>query len=359
MTVFLNVGTNITYDSKDIIRSKISDSLNRLKNSGNAIVSEQSVIIKVNIIGAFPIEKAVCTNPELVRCVVQELQKRNINVTIAEECIDKKAPYVSGILKVAEELGVPFINLYKTSYCSIEKSGITYEYYEELLKYDHLIIIPKLKTDILTYYTGAIKLMYGAITKKQRVEYHKYIDPLEFAKILVDIYSIKIPTLTIMDGIESMDGAGPIFGTKNNSGLLLISNDAVILDYYACSLMRYNPLKIDMIRMAMEQGLASARPDEVELIGYNIKEISLQFDLVPIFSGVIRQRFLRRILGLPKVIKNNCLKCGFCIQGCPYEAISFKQGYPVIDYKKCKMCFCCMGTCQSSAIVSDYYISLK
>ena len=73
----------------------------------------------------------------------------------------------------------------------------------------------------------------------------------------------------------------------------------------------------------------------------------------------MKQRFLRRILGAPKVIENNCVKCGFCIRSCPYDAISFEQGYPLIDYKRCKMCFCCMGTCQNGAIIADYYISLK
>jgi uncharacterized protein (DUF362 family)/Pyruvate/2-oxoacid:ferredoxin oxidoreductase delta subunit len=359
MGVFLDVETNITYNDNDMIRSKINESLDRLETSGNAIRSGQSVVIKANIIGAFPIEKAVCTNPVVVRCVVEELQKRKVNVTIAEECMDTKAPQMSGILEVVQELRVKFINLYKTSFKSIDINGTTYEYYEELLKYDHLILIPKLKTDILTYYTGAIKLMYGAITKRQRVESHKYTDPIDFAKILVNIYSIRIPTLTIMDGIVSMDGAGPIFGTQNPSGLLLISNDAVVLDYYASSMMKYDPLKIDMIRMAIEQGLASAKPEEVKVIGCDIKDIHNKFDLIPKLNGEKRIRFLRRILGVPKVNESNCLKCGSCIGSCPYGAITLGIGYPLIEYKKCKMCFCCMGTCQSGAIVSDYVVTLR
>ena len=48
-------------------------------------------------------------------------------------------------------------------------------------------------------------------------------------------------------------------------------------------------------------------------------------------------------------ITDKCIKCGTCVQTCPVEAISFKDGKVVIDKTKCISCGGCYAVCPVGA----------
>lgn len=50
------------------------------------------------------------------------------------------------------------------------------------------------------------------------------------------------------------------------------------------------------------------------------------------------------------VNKDKCIGCGTCVNMCPVNAISFKDGKAVIDPKKCIQCGTCVGVCPVQAI---------
>jgi len=349
--VYLNAKTNLTYTMSDDIKSFIGDTIKKQNIYGRPIKKSETVIIKVNIVGPFEPEKAACTHPEVVRMLVKELKEIGTKTIIVEDCFDLKAPIISGIQRMADEEQVEFINLKNHLYEEIKVRDYIYQYYREIIDADHLILVPKLKTHLLTNYTGTIKLMYGAITKKQRIAFHRNNDQNNFANILVDIFSIKLPTLAIMDGITSMDGAGPTQGYAKNTGLLLSSNDAVILDYYACTLMKYNPMEISMINSAFERNLVNCLPSEVVLFGDDLKSFNHDFILLPNYNGQSRERFIRLILGSPVLIEEKCAGCQECFYNCPFKAIQIVDNMPVIDPKKCTYCFCCTELCPHQALI--------
>ncbi len=351
MNSFIKIQTKLAYEDMYLINKSIRECLEKVNFSEKPIKSGESVVIKVNIVGPYKPEKAACTHPEIVRAAVEELKSLGAKVTIAEDCYDDEAPFISGILDIANETGVEFVNLRDRPYREIIVGDKTYNYYEDILNADHLVLIPKLKTHVLTNYSGAIKLMYGSIIKKQRVAFHKYTDSMQFAEILVDIFSIKIPSLAIMDGIISMDGAGPTHGTPNNSGMLLVSNDAVLLDFYASKLMKYQPFEIDMIDAAFKRGLALSPLEDVNVFGDDIKAFDHKFNLIPVFKGLMKQRYLKMAVGIPQFIEKRCTVCGLCIKSCPFGAIQMNNNYPFISFSKCRQCFCCMELCKNEALV--------
>jgi len=51
--------------------------------------------------------------------------------------------------------------------------------------------------------------------------------------MLVDLYALATPQVTIIDGIMAMEGEGPGSGTMRNLGLILAGRDAVALDTVA------------------------------------------------------------------------------------------------------------------------------
>jgi ferredoxin len=46
---------------------------------------------------------------------------------------------------------------------------------------------------------------------------------------------------------------------------------------------------------------------------------------------------------------HRCIACGTCIEGCPVQAIRFKER-AFIDDEKCIRCYCCHEVCPEEAI---------
>jgi len=54
-----------------------------------------------------------------------------------------------------------------------------------------------------------------------------------------------------------------------------------------------------------------------------------------------------------KVDKDLCVGCETCIDECPSEAITMKEGVAVIDKEKCVDCNTCIDCCPSAAIAPE------
>lgn len=50
------------------------------------------------------------------------------------------------------------------------------------------------------------------------------------------------------------------------------------------------------------------------------------------------------------VKKDECVACGQCVNNCPVEAITWKDGKACIDQKKCIKCGTCAAICPMNAI---------
>ncbi|HWT73248.1 MAG TPA: DUF362 domain-containing protein [Mobilitalea sp.] len=350
MEVFLSIDTNLEYGMSQKIHDSIRTAISELIKNGTSMKKGSKLAIKINNLGPYSSDTGACTHPAVLKAVIEEFKQPGVSITVYEDCLRDNYVEASGILEVIKETGVEFVNLRDRPYVKVIVNEREYEYSKDILEADYLVTVPKMKTHVLTSYTGAIKLMYGSIIKAQRKMFHQYDDMRDFSDILVDIYSIKLPMLVVLDGIISMDGAGPSHGMPNNSGLLIISNDGVMADYYACKLMKYKPFDIDSIRIAFERKLEQCEADMVKRLGDDSESFHQSFKTIPSLSGKTGKRFRSILIGELKFIEERCTKCRVCIGSCPVNAISMKN-YPVTDSAKCINCYCCMELCSEGAYI--------
>jgi hypothetical protein len=62
-------------------------------------------------------------------------------------------------------------------------------------------------------------------------------------------------------------------------GLMLASFDSVAVDAVAAKIMGFEPMEIDFIRLAHEDGLGVGRVEEIEVLGEDISRMDFQFSV--------------------------------------------------------------------------------
>jgi uncharacterized protein (DUF362 family) len=130
----------------------------------------------------------------------------------------------------------------------------------------NIVHLPTVKTHMYTTTTGAMKNAFGGLLTKYRHYTHTWIH-----QTLVDLLAIQKEIhpgiLAVMDGTSAGDGAGPRMVLPVVKNVILASADQVAIDAVAARLMGFDPLNIDYIRLAHEQGLGCGDPSAIELVG--------------------------------------------------------------------------------------------
>ena len=142
----------------------------------------------------------------------------------------------------------------------------------------NIVHLPTVKCHIYTTTTGSMKNAFGGLLNTRRHYTHSVIH-----ETLVDLLSIQkeIHTgiFTVMDGTFCGNGPGPRTMIPVEKGLLLASSDSVAIDAVAAKIMGFDPMTIDYIRLAHEDGLGIGRIEEIELLGEDISDLDFGFSV--------------------------------------------------------------------------------
>jgi hypothetical protein len=85
--------------------------------------------------------------------------------------------------------------------------------------------------------------------------------------------------LAIMDGTTAGDGEGPRLIKPVVKNVILASADQVAIDAVSAKLMGFDPMTIQYIRLAHEQGLGVGDPREIELVGDDLATENWHFKI--------------------------------------------------------------------------------
>ncbi len=140
----------------------------------------------------------------------------------------------------------------------------------------NIIHLPTVKCHIYTTTTGAMKNAFGGLLNTHRHYTHSWIH-----ETLVDLLAIQKeihPGLfAIMDGTTCGNGPGPRTMYPVVKDYMLASSDQVAIDAISAKMMGFDPMSLDYIRLAHEDGLGVGRPEEIEIVGADIDRESWGF----------------------------------------------------------------------------------
>lgn len=336
----------------------------------------QKVALKPNLLlGATP-EKCICTHPELIR-VIGEMVREAGGLPFIIDSPGAAIPHKSSSLKRLYEkcgiadLGIP-LNINDTyRFIPVPNGRIIkrIEILAPLLEADVIINLPKVKTHSFMILTCAVKNMFGAIPGFLKVGYHsKLKTPEQFGAMLLDILEVVKPILTIVDGIQGMEGEGPSGGNPKNLGILIAGTEPVAIDFAVCKLIGFPPEKVPYMDLAQKGKICPASLQYIDLrIEKDWESYCVKFTppstisgkafhglyptLLRIFKPFLNYAFTLR----PVVSGDSCVGCESCARACPERIIEMrktKQGKNIAYIRKwnCIRCYCCHEMCPYKAI---------
>ena len=121
----------------------------------------------------------------------------------------------------------------------------------------NIVHLPTAKCHIYTTTTGAMKNAFGGLLNTRRHYTHSWIH-----ETLVDLLAIQKEIhsglFAIMDGTTAGNGPGPRTMYPVVKNVMLASADQVAIDAVAAKMMGFDPMSLEYIRLAHEDGSASA-----------------------------------------------------------------------------------------------------
>jgi len=323
------------------------------------------VLIKPNLLGAYPPERAVTTHPAVVEALVRYWLEKGKEVWIGDSpggALNVERVWETcGYNDLAKRYPVKLVNLSTAGFRELDYEGTKVKISEVFWRCGIIINVAKYKTHSLTGFTGGLKNLYGLVPGLIKTDYHRlYPATKDFAALLLALYRLTRSRVSysFIDGILGMDGAGPSAGRVRNFGLLFGSRSIPAMDYTAARLMGFRMGDVPYLREALHgDGILPSRIkvptsfQDFTLPDVDIRVVKLRKELLKYVPRIGRKIFQKVYYFHPR-ISERCKSCGLCVRSCPVHAITPPAPgiLPAVNPKVCIKCMCCHEMCPHHAV---------
>lgn len=338
--------------------------------------SGKRVTIKPNLLMKRHPEEATTSHPSIVEAVVKKVQSLGAKEIILAD--SPGGPYshaqlssiysATGMTSVADRTGIK-LN-YDTSYREVSAPMGEYTKNFNIISplirenTDYIISIGKVKTHCMTTMSGGVKNLFGSVPGLQKPELHyRFQDKRDFCGMLVDLALVVAPELTIMDGVESMEGDGPSAGKVRKTDFLAAATNPFFLDRLLCRMLGFSSDEVPTVANSIIRNLCPEDVREIEVANFGDVPLVIQGFLKPQsksvdFTDNLPQFLIKPFIFMgkhffsskPVVQYNKCIGCGKCAESCPSKTIYIIDKKAKINYDKCIKCYCCHEMCPVKAI---------
>ncbi len=327
-------------------------------------VEGKRVVIKPNLLLAYPPEKAATTHPAVMEAVIRLVQEMApASLIIAESpggLYSEKALahtyQVTGMTAVSETTGVPLNQdlAYAPFPLPQGVTAKTVDVIRPIQEAEVILNVCKMKTHALATMTGAAKNLFGVIPGINKFEMHaRFKNPADFFSMVIDLNQELAAQKTMFhlcDGIIGMEGDGPSGGTPKEAGVLLMSQNPFSLDTAAAAIMGMTG-RVPLLTMAAERGLGPASPDALTIEGVKPDEVGCGAFLLPdAKKGRRFDRIPPFLQPKPYIDPTTCRGCQLCVKSCPQKTIRMVKGKAKIKDGGCIKCYCCQELCTFKAV---------
>jgi uncharacterized protein (DUF362 family) len=140
----------------------------------------------------------------------------------------------------------------------------------------NILHLPTVKCHIYTRTTGAMKNAFGGLLNTRRHYTHSWIH-----ETLVDLLAIQKEihsgVFAMMDGTTAGNGPGPRTMYPVVKNVILASADQVAIDAVAAKMMGFDPMTLEYIRCAHEDGLGVGDVRDIDIVGDDVSNESWGF----------------------------------------------------------------------------------
>lgn len=228
----------------------------------SSAVKGKRVLLKPNLVEPTRTAPHMTTHPAMIVAASEVFRGWGASVVVGEgpgHVRDTEMALVeSGVQEVLDSARLEFVDLNYDEVGWVENRGQAsklpgFFFPRAIVEADIVVSMPKMKTHHWVGVTAAMKNLYGVIPG---IKYGWPKNVLHHAGIPQTVFDINasLPkTVAIVDGIDCMEGDGPIMGSLKKMGLVVIGTIPAAVDATVCRIMDIEPANIPYLKLAADR----------------------------------------------------------------------------------------------------------
>jgi uncharacterized protein (DUF362 family) len=239
----------------------------------NTIHSDDTVVIKPNLVVSRPEWAGVNTDPRVVEALVRAIkEKGGRRITIGDGSgmghSATKAFHICGYADLARRYGLRLVDLEKDRFVKkkvpIDGPFATLEIARTVLECNVLINVPVMKAHSETLITCSLKNLKGVMPRKMKTAFHR----VDLHRAISQLASVLSPDLILVDGLQgdlsSETGHNPVVMET-----MLLGTNPVEADSVVANLLGYAPRTIRHIAHSADAGLGNSDLGQIAIHSLN------------------------------------------------------------------------------------------
>ncbi len=269
------------------------------------VAAGDTVLIKPNLICPKPASQPAQTDPSVICETARIVIEAGAKAVVADSPAWSNTLNCLKALGIDEELldmGAVITELDEPVAVTLPFTSLKTSVSRKALEADKIINLPKLKAHQQMGATIAVKNMFGAVPGKRKALWHyrQGESQATFAEMLLGVYELLKPTISIVDAVVAMEGQGPINGTPKYIGLLLASTDAAACEAVCARVLCIDEDALPIVKAAKKLYPGCGNFENIDIIGddyrdyicpdfLHARQTPLKFTLPRICKSVFKQ----------------------------------------------------------------------